>query len=446
MLILKKVITPSATQSVRTKTVEWGYIMAKWVILLVAGVLLAIPMSSQAEPPGFMKHRMGTLGGQVFFDNKPVGDAMLAFFEESKGLPPISGRSGRIPEFLGRTDADGKFKTKLIQGNYYLGVILRPDDKVIFGPPRKGEVFYFADNGQGELRKMAIEDFKEIDIGRIDTSLPQVFGEVEDRFTVEGTVFMEEGGKPFEGAFVMAKSVPTMRRPEYFSEITDKDGNFSLKLPPDRTFYLVARKAITGTKPEVGESIGKYGADSYTSDSSESDQQVGGPPPGVEKKNVPKIVADSIPVHGEKGKVISGLKIVMYKMPDQESLRGENMRLAVAPDYSIGSAISNLYFAVNSHELDARSFAELDLWVNFFKGRPDLTIELIGHADKTGSDEHNLQLSRKRAESVANYMVSKGISQERISVDGVGSAKPVAENDTEEGRSKNRRVDIKFAK
>lgn len=419
--------------------------MSMRIILTLIAVFMSIPICSQADPPGFIKYRMGTLEGQVFFDNKPVGNAMLAFFDESKGLPPISGLSGRIPESLGRTDAEGKFKAKLIQGSYYMGILLRPDE-IVFGPPRPGEVFYFANDGQDKLRKLSIEDFKEIDIGRVDASLSEVFQETEDHFTVEGTVYMEEGEKPLEGAIILGKTTPTMRRPQYFSERTGKDGKFSIKLPPGQTFYLVARTVITGTKPKSGQSIGKYGADSFTEASSLSELGIGSPPPGIKRKETPRIVADSIPVTGSKGEVISGLKIVMYAMPDQNELRAENMRLADAPDYETGFAISNLYFGFNSHELDERSFAELDLWVDFFKGRRDIAIELIGHTDNIGTEEYNMQLSKQRAESVEKYLVSKGISSERISVRGFGYSKPIASNDTEEGRSKNRRVDIKFDK
>ena len=122
------------------------------------------------------------------------------------------------------------------------------------------------------------------------------------------------------------------------------------------------------------------------------------------------------------------------------------MRQADAPDYETGYAMSNLFFAFNSYELDERSFDELDLWVSYFKGRRDIAIELIGHTDNIGSDESNLKLSKQRAESVAKYLMSKGISPARVSVEGYGSSSPVASNDTEEGRTKNRRVDIKFDK
>lgn len=419
--------------------------MIKRFSLILIMVFLTIPVYSHAAVPGFMKYRMGTMEGQVFHDNKPVGNALISFFDDKNGLPPLEKLGGRIPEFLGRTDAEGKFKAKLVAGQYYMGILLREDSSV-FGPPKEGEVYYFADDGQGRLRKLAIEDFKQIDVGRIDSSLPEAFPEKEDYFTVEGTVHQEEGGKPLEGAIVLGKTTPTMRRPQYFSERTDKNGKFSLKLPPDRTFYLVARTDITGTKPKEGEAIGKYGADSFTELSSITEQQVGGPPPGVAKKETPRIVADSIPVTGTKGEVKSGLEIVMYAMPDQEKLREKNMRLAQAPDYETGFSISNLFFAYKSAALDERSFAELDLWVNFFNGRRDIAIELTGHTDNVGSDEYNLQLSKQRAEAVAQYLISKGIAPARISVKGAGAASPIADNTTEEGRSKNRRVDIKFEK
>lgn len=419
--------------------------MTKRLIFLLMLCAVTLPVISEAGLPGFMKYRMGTLEGQVFFDDKPVANAIISFFDDKNGFPPLDKLGGRIPEFLGTTDGEGKFKVKLVQGSYYMGILLRTDSNII-GPPREGEVYYFANDGNGRLRTLPIEDFKEADAGRIDASLPDQFQEKDEYFTVEGTVFQDEEGVPFEGAIVLGKTTPSMRRPQYFSERTGKDGSFTIKLPPDRTFYLVTRTDITGTKPETGESIGKYGADSFSETTGNFEQQVGGPPPGVAKKETPRIIADSIPVTGTKGQVISGLKIVMYKMPDQTKLREDNMRAAEAPDYETGFAISNLFFASNSVELDQHAHKELDLWVDFFTGRRDLAIELIGHTDNVGSEAYNLKLSKQRADVVAEYLVAKGINPARISVQGVGFAKPIADNSSEDGRGKNRRVDIKFEK
>jgi outer membrane protein OmpA-like peptidoglycan-associated protein len=71
-----------------------------------------------------------------------------------------------------------------------------------------------------------------------------------------------------------------------------------------------------------------------------------------------------------------------------------------------------------------------------------LKLGIYGHTDNSGSDEVNLPLSEKRAGAVKDYMLSKGLALTRIETKGYGAAKPVADNSTVEGRSRNRRVEI----
>lgn len=71
-----------------------------------------------------------------------------------------------------------------------------------------------------------------------------------------------------------------------------------------------------------------------------------------------------------------------------------------------------------------------------------VNIDIIGHTDNTGSEEYNMDLSIRRAESVREYMVSKGVDASKINVYGEGESNPVASNETREGRAENRRVDI----
>lgn len=75
---------------------------------------------------------------------------------------------------------------------------------------------------------------------------------------------------------------------------------------------------------------------------------------------------------------------------------------------------------------------------------PNSIIDVYGHTDSTGSDAFNQALSERRAQTVANYLQSRGVSQARIRWQGFGETMPIADNGTEEGRSRNRRVEIKI--
>ncbi|MES2369818.1 MAG: OmpA family protein [Pseudomonadota bacterium] len=77
----------------------------------------------------------------------------------------------------------------------------------------------------------------------------------------------------------------------------------------------------------------------------------------------------------------------------------------------------------------------LDKWGN-------VNIEVAGHTDSRGSDKYNMKLSQRRAEAVRNYLISKGIAADRLTAKGYGESQPVADNATDEGRFKNRRVEL----
>jgi outer membrane protein OmpA-like peptidoglycan-associated protein len=88
----------------------------------------------------------------------------------------------------------------------------------------------------------------------------------------------------------------------------------------------------------------------------------------------------------------------------------------------------------------------LDLVVALLKSNPKVKIELSGHTDNRGIPGQNLKLSQARVEKVKDYLVSKGISKNRITGKGYGGAKPIASNDTEETRLLNRRVEFTILK
>jgi outer membrane protein OmpA-like peptidoglycan-associated protein len=102
--------------------------------------------------------------------------------------------------------------------------------------------------------------------------------------------------------------------------------------------------------------------------------------------------------------------------------------------------INDIYFGFNKFDLTGESQAILDQLTEFLNENPKIRIEIQGHTDNIGKDAENLKLSENRSRSVFNYLVTKGINKERLTFKGFGKTMPVAGNDTEEGRAKNRRT------
>jgi OmpA-OmpF porin, OOP family len=89
------------------------------------------------------------------------------------------------------------------------------------------------------------------------------------------------------------------------------------------------------------------------------------------------------------------------------------------------------------------SFPRLDAVVDFMAHKKTARIEISGHTDNVGNAQANKTLSEKRAQACRNYIVSKGIDKKRLDAVGFGDERPIAPNDTDEGRQKNRRIEAK---
>ncbi len=148
------------------------------------------------------------------------------------------------------------------------------------------------------------------------------------------------------------------------------------------------------------------------------------------------------------GAVVGGAAgaIIGNKM-DKQAAELEQIEGAQVEKVNDGEAIkvtfeSGILFATNSSTLSNPSRASLDMFANSLQNNPDTDVEIYGHTDSTGSDAINNPLSVRRAESVYNYLNSKGVSGLRMSYEGFGSSQPIADNSTAEGRSENRRVEV----
>lgn len=107
-----------------------------------------------------------------------------------------------------------------------------------------------------------------------------------------------------------------------------------------------------------------------------------------------------------------------------------------------GSAVlQDLEFTTGSAELNAAQYATLDTLAAYLKSNPDRTIALVGHTDSEGSLQGNIGLSRRRAQAAMTWLIRQGVPAGQVEADGVGYLAPVATNLTEEGRTKNRRVE-----
>lgn len=103
--------------------------------------------------------------------------------------------------------------------------------------------------------------------------------------------------------------------------------------------------------------------------------------------------------------------------------------------------LNNIFFNTGAYTLDDKSKVELNRMIDFLKNNKSIHIEISGHTDDVGSDQVNLELSRKRAQSVLDYLLKSGIDPSRLLAKGYGESKPIAKNDSEENRQKNRRIE-----
>jgi outer membrane protein OmpA-like peptidoglycan-associated protein len=138
---------------------------------------------------------------------------------------------------------------------------------------------------------------------------------------------------------------------------------------------------------------------------------------------------------------------VGYYMDVQEAklrqrLEGTGVSVTRMGDNITLNMPSNITFALNSSDLNAQFFNALDGVSMVLKEYDKTVVEVAGHTDSSGSDQYNQALSERRAQAVAGYLSSHGVKTQRLITIGAGEGHPVASNDTEQGRSANRRVEL----
>jgi len=134
----------------------------------------------------------------------------------------------------------------------------------------------------------------------------------------------------------------------------------------------------------------------------------------------------------------------MDKQEDElrKQLRGTGVSVTRTDNDIILNMPSNITFDVDKYALKDQFIPTLDSVVLVLNKYDKTLVTVEGHTDSTGSDAYNQKLSENRALSVSNYLLNKGIKQQRLAAIGKGETEPVADNNTENGRALNRRVEI----
>ncbi len=143
---------------------------------------------------------------------------------------------------------------------------------------------------------------------------------------------------------------------------------------------------------------------------------------------------------------LAGLGVGVYMDRQEAQLRqrlaGSGVRVLREGNYLRLIMPGNITFATDSSNISPQFYNTLNAVVTVLNGFPETLIRVTGHTDATGSDQYNLKLSQRRADSVAQYLIAQGVAPNRVVATGMGESMPIASNNTAVGRAQNRRVEI----
>lgn len=297
---------------------------------------------------------------------------------------------------------DGKTLYFTSEGHYGLGRLdvfkstrLRDDSWTEWSEPVNlgkeingtGEDWGYIVSTQGDIAYFAADN-KQDGIGKSDIysiTLPQE-AKPEKVVTVQGRV-LDDKGNPIEANIVWEDIDTRMQVGTLKSE--PQTGNYFIVLPVGKNYGYYAEK--TGYFP-ISKNV------------------------NLKDEKIPEKINEDI---------------ILYQ---KEALINKDVR------------INNLFFEYDKFELSPKSYLELDRLVDILKDFPDNKVEISGHTDNQGGDAYNNKLSQQRAQSVVDYLVSKGMPSSKFIAKGYGKSNPVAKNDSDEGRALNRRVEFKILK
>ncbi|HQS20627.1 MULTISPECIES: OmpA family protein [unclassified Acidovorax] len=146
---------------------------------------------------------------------------------------------------------------------------------------------------------------------------------------------------------------------------------------------------------------------------------------------------------GALGTYIWSQNMERQKREMEQATQGTGIAVTQTQDNQLKLDIpSDISFAVGRSDIQSNFAPVLDRFAEGLRNNPNTDVRIIGHTDNTGSDAVNNPLSLERAASTRNYLTGRGVDGRRIAIEGMGERQPIATNDTAQGRSRNRRVEI----
>ena len=146
---------------------------------------------------------------------------------------------------------------------------------------------------------------------------------------------------------------------------------------------------------------------------------------------------------GALGTYIWSQNMERQKREMEQATQGTGIAVTQTQDNQLKLDIpSDISFAVGRSDIQSNFAPVLDRFAEGLRNNPNTDVRIIGHTDNTGSDAMNNPLSLDRAASTRNYLTGRGVDGRRIAIEGMGERQPIATNETADGRSRNRRVEI----
>ncbi len=292
------------------------------------------------------------------------------------------------------------------------------------------QTMYFSSNGFSGYGGADIYVSKRLDDTWTNWSEPQNMGpdinsEYEDLFfniPTESNIAYYSRGVTDDNTDIFKIELPLFQRPETTIIVKGNLSNKSTKDP------ILAR--ITYERLSDGTRLGIINSDPIT---------------GEYELVLP--IGEIYAIHAEaEGFISESIRIDLTEVAG-EVFEIEHQDIALVPvEVEEVVTLNNIFFAFDRATLKTESYPELNRVVDYMEKYATMEIEIVGHTDNTGPEIYNEWLSKWRAEAVVNYLKSKDVDSERLSYSYFGETKPVASNETVEGRSQNRRVEFVIKK